>query len=91
MNISVQGKRKADLIKCINDKLASDTQLAQQPEFIKFSMYRAKSAGRPPKNIRNSSNKASEDAIEMKVDLPATGYVSAFFFATKLISCKELI
>ncbi|KAJ7773617.1 hypothetical protein DFH07DRAFT_952666 [Mycena maculata] len=72
MKISTAGP-KPQLLARVLEKLQSDTELAQDTRFIKFSIYRAKAQGRPSKDVRNSSNKATEDAAQDKVDIPATG------------------
>ncbi|KAJ7918118.1 hypothetical protein B0H13DRAFT_2438030 [Mycena leptocephala] len=72
MGISTAGPKK-DLLGRVQEKLSSDKTLAEKAEFLKFSIYRAKPTGRPPKNVQNSANKAAQDAVEAKANLPATG------------------
>ncbi|KAJ7481116.1 hypothetical protein B0H11DRAFT_2280372 [Mycena galericulata] len=72
MGISVLGNKPA-LLARVQEKLRTDKELAEKPEFLKFSIHRAKKAGKPPKNTKNSATKAAEDAAEAKLDLPAIG------------------
>ncbi|KAJ7836963.1 hypothetical protein B0H13DRAFT_1912716 [Mycena leptocephala] len=66
---------KKDLLPRILKKLKDDTVLAQSAEYMKFSVYRTpKTAQMATKNLKNSAERAAEDAEEeAKTVLPATG------------------
>ncbi|KAJ7661802.1 hypothetical protein B0H17DRAFT_1212125 [Mycena rosella] len=73
MGMDATGKKK-DLLGRVQSKLESNKGLAQKPEFMKFSVYRAeKTSKTSSKNVKNSAEKAAEDAAESKQDIPATG------------------
>jgi hypothetical protein len=72
MQIDTNGQKK-DLLARITSKFSADKELAQKPEFLKFHVHRPENMQKTTKAGRNSATKVAEDAIEEKIDLPATG------------------
>ncbi|KAJ7783376.1 hypothetical protein B0H14DRAFT_3585124 [Mycena olivaceomarginata] len=75
LGIATDKQRKADLISAIKSKFENDPALGQQDMFIKFNNYRPSEiqGKKNDKNAQNSADKAAQDTLAAKQDLPATG------------------
>ncbi|KAJ7792765.1 hypothetical protein B0H14DRAFT_3498846 [Mycena olivaceomarginata] len=75
LGIATDKQRKADLISAIKSKFENDPALGQQDMFIKFNNYRLSEiqGKKNDKNAQNSADKAAQDTLAAKQDLPATG------------------